>query len=84
MKNLVVTLLIQDGENQRNEYITEVIEDTADADKRGEEILHENFTSEELANGFYWDSSWEKAGSLYAVHIIENDETFKAIRNIIG
>jgi hypothetical protein len=84
--NIIFIFTVQDGEAQRNEYQTEVMPDNstkAEIDARGDELNRENFPSEELAKGFFWDSSWQTAGCYTKYVELPDTDSYKIIQGII-
>ena len=84
---VVFTIEVQDGMNTRYTYHTEIIEEQLTEDElviKGEELVHEYFSYDELANDFYWDSSWETAGRYFRHHVIEDKKTWDVVNSIIN
>lgn len=84
--NLIYTFKIQDGDNERYEYQYEALPDDAtheEINARGEELIKELYTGDEMSDGWYWDDSMYNAGSYYSHKIIKCDECFEIIRSII-
>ena len=87
MLNVIFIFQVQDGEQQRFEYQTEVFEGAVvpikEINARGDELNRERFPEEELAKGFYWDESMERAGRYYKYVVISDAKSFKIIQGIM-
>lgn len=84
--NIIFVFTVRDGMNLRNWFETEVMPESStksEIDARGDEINRDSYPDDELADGFYWDSSMETAGCYSRYVEIRDEDSYKIIQGII-
>jgi hypothetical protein len=83
---VVFRILIQDGERQRYEFRPREIEDDLtdeQIDVIGNEIITEEYSTDELSDGFFWDDFGQIAGCNDGYDVIPNKKSFDLFSSII-